>query len=134
MTLIGLQASATSWKTRSKNVMSSKRIKQRPMSTLGAIARPETDCHETRPWQASRVGFIATFQIVDQGELSVSTPVNPGPDDPGPLPPIPPFEEPDPPQEPVSPVKEPEPDRLPDEVPLPNPDENPDPPQRVGLF
>lgn len=41
---------------------------------------------------------------------------------PGPIPPI---------EQPV-PVKEPEPDRLSDEEPLPNPDENPEPPQRVG--
>lgn len=54
----------------------------------------------------------------------MSTPVNPGPDDP--------IDEPDPPiHEPDSPVKEPDPDRLPDEEPLPNPDENPDHPQRL---
>lgn len=78
-------------------------------------------------------GIGSTRLIVEQGELTVSTPVNPGPDDPGPLPPIPPIEQPDPPiHEPDSPVKEPDPDRLPDEEPLPNPDENPDPPQRLG--
>jgi hypothetical protein len=65
----------------------------------------------------------------------MSTPVNPGPDDPGPLPPVPPIEEPVPPiHEPDRPVVEPDPDRLPDEEPLPNPDENPDPPQRLGSF
>jgi hypothetical protein len=63
----------------------------------------------------------------------MSTPVNPGPDDPGPLPPVPPIEEPVPPiYEPDRPVVEPDPDRLPGEEPLPNPDENPDPPQRLG--
>ena len=63
----------------------------------------------------------------------MSTPVIPGPDDPGPLPPVPPIEEPVLPiYEPDRPVVEPDPDRLPDEEPLPNPDENPDPPQRLG--
>ncbi len=63
----------------------------------------------------------------------MSTPVNPGPDDPGPLPPVPPIEEHVPPiYEPDRPVVEPDPDRLPEEEPLPNPDENPDPPQRLG--
>lgn len=62
----------------------------------------------------------------------MSIPVNPGPGDPGPLPPMPPIEEPDQPiYEPDRPVEEPDPDQLPDEVPLPNPDENPDPPQRL---
>ncbi|MBO9097339.1 MULTISPECIES: hypothetical protein [Rhizobium] len=32
---------------------------------------------------------------------------------------------------PVPPIGEPEPDTLPDEVPLPNPDENDDPPMQV---
>lgn len=40
---------------------------------------------------------------------------------PGPVPPLPP-------QPPVPPVGEPEPDRLPYDKPLPNPDENDEPP------
>ncbi len=52
----------------------------------------------------------------------------PGPDTPGGIPVVPPLERP------VPPIEEPEPDRLPDEVPVPNPDDNPDPPQHVGPF
>ncbi len=74
-------------------------------------------------------------ECLGYGERPMSTPVNPGPDDPGPLPPLPPIEEPVPPiHEPDRPVVEPDQDRLPDEEPLPNPDENPDPPQRLGSF
>ncbi|TCL75697.1 hypothetical protein EV286_101240 [Rhizobium sp. BK251] len=35
---------------------------------------------------------------------------------------------------PESPIKEPEPDVLPDEVPLPNPDENNEPPKHARLY
>lgn len=46
---------------------------------------------------------------------------------PDPIPGVPPLGQPDPP------IKEPEPDRLPDENPVPNPDENQNPPQHVGV-
>ena len=46
--------------------------------------------------------------------------------DPAP-PPMPPMPMPGP----IKPIREPDPGRLPDEVPLPNPDENDAPPQRV---
>ncbi|MDE1157117.1 MAG: hypothetical protein PW791_02350 [Neorhizobium sp.] len=42
---------------------------------------------------------------------------------PAPIPPVP--------MPPVPPITEPEPDRLPDEAPLPNPDENNEPPLQV---
>lgn len=50
----------------------------------------------------------------------MSDPVIPGND---PAPPIPPLGDP--------PIKEPPPKRLPDEEPLPNPDENPEQPKRL---
>jgi hypothetical protein len=43
---------------------------------------------------------------------------------PNPIPPVPP-----PPASPIPPIDEPEPDRLPGEAPLPNPDENDQPPK-----
>ncbi|WP_275786183.1 hypothetical protein [Pararhizobium gei] len=52
----------------------------------------------------------------------MTIPPDPLPDVPG----VPPLGQPDPP------IGEPEPDRLPDEDPVPNPDENPQPPQYVG--
>ncbi|PDT43620.1 hypothetical protein CO656_00810 [Sinorhizobium sp. FG01] len=36
------------------------------------------------------------------------------------------------PRDPEPPIGEPEPDRLPDEAPVPNPDENPEPPRYGG--
>lgn len=50
------------------------------------------------------------------------------PHEPVPEPPLPP-----PGWRPVPPIKEPEPEDMPDETPLPNPDENDAPPQQVRL-
>ncbi len=46
----------------------------------------------------------------------MTIPVNPGPDFPGPTPPVPPLDQPNPTPD------EPDPDRLPDDKPEPNPD------------
>ena len=51
--------------------------------------------------------------------------------------PVEPYPEPlmpVPPQSDIPPVEEPEPDRLPDEVPVPNPDENDGPPKVLSSF
>ncbi len=59
----------------------------------------------------------------------MTLPVNPEPGigNPDPFPLVPPLGEPQPP------VREPDPERLPDETPLPNPDENPEPPQSLNF-
>ena len=59
------------------------------------------------------------LDMLNQGGLTVTIPVNPGPDFPGPTPPVPPIDVPDPIP------GEPNPDRVPDDkpAPVPGPDE-----------
>jgi hypothetical protein len=75
-----------------------------------------------RPLCRIRIRLRTNLAAIRYHEKEIAMHIEPvpTPGDPG-IPPIPPFVDP--------PVKEPEPDRLPDEEPLPNPDENDNPPK-----